>query len=414
MARSIIPEKLNICLLANRFPRLGQATDFGFIWPIAKELAKKHNVTVLSWKNPRGQTDVLKNNVRAYFLGNKSKSLQFPEAAFEKFKELHSKDPFHIVHSIDSSGILIGQNKKNFNVSMVYNVEATGMSQIFSIMALSQKTTASMVGTGLAATYVYLKTYLGHDRKVLNNADGVFVSTPKQEMALERHYFYPPVKTFSVPFGIELGDLSPQDKSKDLLEKLNINESSPIAVTFTEMNELSVMKNILRAFEQVVIKKPSARLVVVGDGPMKRDVEYEMLSLALGSKVKLVGHIKTSEVTDYISLADVFINLNSQSSGFDPSLLEAMAQQTPIIASDSSPIATIVDDGTDGFLIRPGDTQFLSQLMLNILSKELPVSHIGRAAREKVLNIFDTEKMVKKTLSGYKKALVSSGQYKRP
>ena len=92
-------------------------------------------------------------------------------------------------------------------------------------------------------------------------------------------------------------------------------------------------------------------------------------------------------------------------------MLEAMAQKKIIIGSEVSPIAHIVEDGIDGFLLRPADIESLSHLLTEIFSGSMPTQEIGNRAREKVLNLFDTKKMVSIIEDAYKKILVNTKLY---
>ena len=323
------------------------------------------------------------------------------------------KNPFHIVHSIDNSGFEIGLKKKEYKVAMTYNVEATRMSQIFSIMGMSQESIKSMIRTSLSVGYVFLKTYYGGDRKLLKTADGIFVTSPQQKLVLERHYLYPELKTYSVPYGVEIGDLSPRERPEEFRKELGLPGNAHIVVTFTDMSEMVEVRNLLRAFEKVAIKKPSARLIIVGEGPLFKSIEREMLDLVLGSKVIFVGSVSHTDLIDYITLADAFVNLSSRTSGLDPSMIEAMAQQKVIIGSEISPIATIVEGGVDGFLIRPADVGSLSELLIKIFDGRITTGQIGQRARQKVMSLFDTGKMVEQTVVAYRKALSNAGYYSR-
>ena len=412
MAKKPLPDKLRICLVAHRFPLLGRAAAHGFLWPIARGLAQNHEVTILSHKNPQGKYEIKQDDVTAFYLGHRYQGKDFPLAVDKKFNELHSQKPFHIVHSIDNSGFAIGLKKKQHKVAMTYNVEATGMSQIFSIMGMAKESLKGILHTGLAVAYVFLRTYYGGDRKLLKTADGIFVTSPQQKLALERHYLYPELKTYSIPYGIEIGDLSPRERSEEFRKKLNIPKHVQIVVTLTDMNEVAEVKNLLRAFEKVAIKKPSTRLIILGDGPFFKVIEKAMLNLVLGSKVTFLKSVSHAELLDCIALADAFVNLSSRTSGLDPGMIEAMAQQKVIIGSEMSSISTIVEDGINGFLIRPADVNSLSALLMQIFDGHVPVNQIGQQARQKVMNLFDTQKMVEQTVIAYKKALSHTGYYK--
>ncbi len=417
LKKSRLPETLNICLTSYRFPILSRATDHGFLWPIAKGLAKEgHKVTVLAASSPLKKPEVTRDGVRVLFLHEGAKNLShmnFQIAVRQRFAQLHKEDPFHLVHSIDKSGYRIGSRKKEFNVAMAYDVEATQMSQLFAILAMKQDTLGSMLTTALATTYKFLTTYYGGDRRLLSTADGIFVTNPQQRIILERYYLYPDYHTYTVPYGIELGDLTPKEKSLELRKALGIPENAHVAVTITDMTDVQELMPLLKAFEKVAIKKPNSYLIVVGNGPKYKDIEYQVLNLALGNRVVMTGAVPAAELEDYIVLGDVFVNMGSRTTGFEPSTLEAMAQKKVVLGSEVSPIANIIEDGRDGFLLRPADVESMSNLLVEIFSGTMPADEIGDRARQKVVDLFDTPKMVQATLEAYRKILLNTGLYKK-
>lgn len=403
-----IPEKLKICLIAEKFPILGRTHVRGFIAPIARGLVKAgHEVSVIAWDNPIGEREIEQEGINTYFVssGNTSRIELFPRRVHQKFSELHSKNPFHIVHSLSQSAVRLSSERKPLGVAVAYDVTATRMSELFALIGLAENTVSSQLTTGYKVAYRFLKTFFLRDRHILRNADGVFVHSPEQRLALERYYLYPEQKSFDIPYGIEIEDISPRQGSEELRQKLNIPRSAKIAVTVSDMIERQDVTNILRAFQSVATKKPSSYLIVVGDGPAFKDIEYEMLNLALGSHVLLVGSVPAYEISSYIDLADVFINISGRSPGYDPNLLEAMIQQKIVIGSEVSPMATLLENGQDGYLIRPADIGSLSSLLLGLFLEQIQTGDMGESAREKALNIFDTEKMITETLEAYSNIL---------
>lgn len=400
-------ESLHICLISERFPLLNTSGEVGFLWPIARGLVRQgHKVSVISWRNKSRIAFVEQNGVRAYFLGENPGATRdsFPDLVLKKFQTLHRESPFHLAHSLDGTGREVALRRKDFGVAMVYDVDATHLAHVYSILGLSQETLTGIIRTSLSVALTFLKTYYRHDRKLLKHADAVIVHSPQQRLILERYYAYPDQRIFMVPFGIEVEDLSPRERSQELMKKLNLPSNSHCVVTASDMTELSEIRNILYAFERVAIKKSTARMIVVGDGPMRNEIEHEVLKLALGSRVLFSGDIPAAQIADYIALADVFVNLSARSSGVEQSLLEAMAQKKVIVGSEVSFLANVVEDGLDGFLIRPADTFTLSELLLQVFNGQISTAEIGEHARQKVLNLFDSEKMLAQTLSAYTQA----------
>ncbi|MNJ92588.1 D-inositol-3-phosphate glycosyltransferase [compost metagenome] len=411
-----LPDTLNICITSHRFPILSRATDHGFLWPIARGLAKQgHKVTVLAATSSLKKPEVQRDGVRVLYLQDApgaSARQNFQMIVRQKFMQLHKEDPFDIVHSIDKSGYRIGVRTKDFKVAMAYDVEATQMSQLFAILGMRQESLGSLLTTAIAVVYKFLTTYYGGDQRLLATADGLFVTNPQQRIILERYYLYPDFHIYTVPYGIELGDLTPKEKSFDLRKSLGLPENAHIALTISDMTDVQELMPLLKAFEKVAIKKPNSYLILVGNGPKFKDIEFEVLTLALGSRVVMPGAVAASDIEDYIVLGDVYINMGSRTTGFEPTTLEAMAQKKVVIGSEVSPIANIIEDGVDGFLLRPADVDSISNLLVEIFSGTMPVDEIGERARHKVVDLFDTKKMSQLVLEAYRKILLTTGRYK--
>lgn len=414
--RRELPHKLNICLISKKFPIVGRAADHSYLWFIAKGLAAKgHKVTVLSCYSPQEKSEIEQDGVHVYYLDPKRTQAEkaYQSKVRNFFSELHRKDPFDIVHCVDSSGAKIVKNFKQYKVATAVDIEATNIAQIFAILGMTQDTLGSALGTSFAVLYKFLRTYFGSDRKVIRNAHGIFVSSPQQRLILERHYLYPDRRIYNVAYGIEMAEVKEKEERHELREKLDLPEQGRIILTVTDMVELEEVKNLLLAFEGIVLKKPDTRLILVGNGPKRKEIEFEVHKLALGNMVKFSGPIKNTEVPDYISLCDIYITLSARSTGFESSVLEAMIQKKLVIASEVGALSSLIEDRKDGFLVRPADISGLIQLIKDILNQTIPTLEIGDSARRKVMNFFDPEKMINDTINAYYDVLVNSGFYKK-
>lgn len=401
---------MNICLIAYRFPILGRATDNSFLWPMARGLAAQgHNVTVIAGKSNLGKSEVVRDGVKAYYLlEGQATHLRFEDAVYNKFVELHRENKFQIVHSVDRSGMQIAAKKKALGVAVAYDIEATQMAQIFSILGMSQESVSSLLQTAAALTYKFLTTYFGGDRALLKTANGIFVTSPQQRIFLERYYHYPDFHTYSVPYGIELSDVPPKTDIVELKKKFGLPENSQVVLTITDMLESFETMHLLSAFEKVAVKKTNTYMLIVGNGPKWKEIEFHLLSLALGNRAVMTGALKTDEISDCITISDVYVNMGSRSTGFEPAMIEAMSQKKVIIGSEMSPMANIIEDGEDGFLLRPADVESLTQLLLDLFSGIVPTSEIGKKAQDKVFNLFDSKKMVEALELAYKKILTNT------
>jgi glycosyltransferase involved in cell wall biosynthesis len=123
-------------------------------------------------------------------------------------------------------------------------------------------------------------------------------------------------------------------------------------------------RGLLDAFALVREKLP-ARLVVFGEGPMRRALETRIGELGLGDAVALPGH--TDNPFAEIARADLFV-LSSISEGMPSALIEALACGTPVVSTDcpSGP-REILDAGRYGELVEVGDAEALAAAMLRQL-----------------------------------------------
>jgi glycosyltransferase involved in cell wall biosynthesis len=418
MSQTQVPERLRICLIGQKISVLSRSSDTGLLWPLARGLTERgHEVTIISTSSPIKRSEVFRDGVRAYYLNENQpqyKTIRFSEAAHKKFVSLNNEKPFDLVHSLDNSGFKIGRHKKNLDISIAYDVEATQMAELFSVLSEGKTGVSSFIGTSIKLIAKFLHSYFTQDRSLLDSADGVFVTTPQQRMLLERYYLFPDFHTYTVPYGINLGDLTPKAENENFKSKLNIPDDAQIILANSDFTSTHEVKPILKAFEKVVLKKPNTYLLLLGNGPQLKNVEFEMLNLALGSRVIMPGEVVAEEMLECILASPIYIDLSSRSTGLEPSLIEAMAQKKVVIGSELSPISEVIEDGVDGFLVRPADVQTLSILLDKIMSGEgINREEIGEKARQKIVEAFNRNKMIDSLIDAYKQILGNSKKFKQ-
>lgn len=418
MSGTQLPEKLRICLIGQKISVMSRSSDTGLLWPLARGLTERgHDVTIISTSSPAKRPEVFRDGIRAYYLNEGQphyKNYKFTDAANKKFVSLHQEKPFHLVHSLDDSGFKIARHKQNLSVSVAYDVEAIQMAELFSILSAGKPGAANFVKTTSKLLWQFFHSYFMRDRSILDTADGVFVTTPQQRMILERYYLYPDFHTYTVPYGINLGDLTPRAESENFKLKLNIPDNAQVILANSDFVSTHEVKPLLKAFEKVVLKKPNTYLLLVGKGPQLKNVEFEMLNLALGSRVIMPGEVAAEEMLEYILLSPIYIDLSSRSTGLEPSLIEAMAQKKVVIGSELSPISEVIEDGLDGFLVRPADVDTLSALLDKIMTRDgIDREQIGEMARQKIVDAFNRNRMIESLISAYKQILTNSGKFKQ-
>ena len=158
------------------------------------------------------------------------------------------------------------------------------------------------------------------------------------------------------------------------------------------------LEHLLTAMPKVLKRFSEARLLLVGDGPLRTDLKKIVIDLDLTGKVTFVGF--RSDIKEILSALDILV-LPSLLEGFPMILLEAMAMATPIVASDIPGIREQIIDGKTGILVPARDSNALASAITSILEDKQTARRIGLEARKTVDEKFSVGKMVAETESLY-------------
>jgi sugar transferase (PEP-CTERM/EpsH1 system associated) len=180
-------------------------------------------------------------------------------------------------------------------------------------------------------------------------------------------------------------------------------------VTVGTVGRLDPVKNqrsLLESCHAILERHPELRgrlrLIIAGDGSMRRNLEQSAQCLGLGSQVWLPG--ARSDVPELMRSLDVFV-LPSLNEGISNTILEAMACARPVVAARVGGNAELVTHETTGLLYEPGDPDGLAQALARYAAEPELRSRHGRAARERVLERFSLEAMVRRYADFYDELL---------
>ncbi|WP_177213130.1 glycosyltransferase [Celeribacter neptunius] len=129
-------------------------------------------------------------------------------------------------------------------------------------------------------------------------------------------------------------------------------------------------ETLLAAF--ALLKLPqSARLLILGDGPLKEQLQLQAVDLGLEGRINFCGHVKAPKA--YMQHADLFVS-SSQWEGFGLAIAEALTVGCPVVATDcpSGP-AELLDHGRYGLMVPPKDPVALAKAMKDTSDGEVPV-----------------------------------------
>ena len=255
--------------------------------------------------------------------------------------------------------------------------------------------------TGPIKTALYALSYKLSDR--------VLVLAPSMEAAVERLYGLPPRKVVMVPNGVDTTLFRPSTEQREgARAELSIRESSVVGFVGA-FQPWQGLEPLIESFKVLVDKGLDTRLLLVGDGPHRPQVEGRVRDLGLSDHVTITGLVAQDKVSGYLNCIDVFVaarpSMLQTETATPLKLLEAMSAGRAVVASSVEGMSSVVEDGRTARLIPPGDTKRLTDAIEELLGDERARLRMGEAARQFVQRNFTWERSSEILLSTYRQAL---------
>lgn len=180
-------------------------------------------------------------------------------------------------------------------------------------------------------------------------------------------------------------------------EKLGLKDA-PVVGIVARLSDVKGHVFLIEAMKLVLEKYPDAQLLIVGEGPMKKDLTALVERLLLKKSVFFLPNV--SDTRSVLSAMDIFV-MPSLIEGLGLSLMEAMASGLAVIGSDVGGIKSLIKDKSTGLLVPPKDPKSLGNAIVELLSFPLKAKQLGDNARCFIEQNFPQEQMVKKTEEVY-------------
>ena len=203
----------------------------------------------------------------------------------------------------------------------------------------------------------------------------------------------------AVPTGVDTNLFQPGDR-QEARRQLGLPERTFI---FGIVATLRIWKGhgfLFEAFADVAPK--DALLLVVGDGPFEENLKKQISSLGLTDKVRMTG--RQEDVVPFLRAMDIFVLPSTENEGVPQALLQAMACELSVVASQVGGIPELVD-GLDAVRqVSPMDVQALGDAMTHAMAHR-PDAASGRALRKRVIGHYTIDGMYDRALSVFEKAI---------
>jgi glycosyltransferase involved in cell wall biosynthesis len=189
----------------------------------------------------------------------------------------------------------------------------------------------------------------------------------------------PATKVRAVTFGIELGrGLIDQASARS---RLGLAGSAPVVGTVTRLVATKRVEDFVRAAAVIRRRRPETCFLLVGSGPDEQRLRELARSLGIGSAIRFEP--ATVDVADALRALDVFVH-TSAFEGLPRVVLEAMANEVPVVAQDAGATREVILDGHTGRLVPIGDVAALADAVVQLLADETGALGLATRARELV------------------------------
>jgi len=211
------------------------------------------------------------------------------------------------------------------------------------------------------------------------------------------------VQTSIIYNGVPIRHFQGAEKVRSIYRKREGIKDSE--VVFLHVGRFSPEKNhrlLVEAFAQAMEECSNLKLLLVGDGELRPDIEKIVKKKRLEPNIRFLG--SRQDIPELLSTCDIFI-LSSDWEGAPMTILEAMAAGKPVIATAVGGVPELVKDGVTGILVPPQDIQALSGAMIRLAGDSILREVMGKRGREYALERFDVNLIARQYEELYLKIL---------
>ena len=393
---------MRIAFFLNQFPLLSETFILNQITGL---IDRGHDVEIIAWH--RGDTQAMHADVVRYQLLERAHYIEFPSGRVSRVAQSLTRC---LPRYLRKPSALVG----TLNFAR-HGLEALSLQLQFAGLPFLRRPpfdvvhchfgpngrVASMLRRAGAIDGKITTTFLGYDlsRWLLQRGNDIY-----REMWRQGDRFLPICRAFRDQI-VDLG--CPQEKTT--IHHLGIDRSrfrfrerqpSP-EVRLVSIARLVDKKGIeygLRAIARIADDHPGVRYQIVGDGPLRAQLEALTRELGLGERVQFLGGLPQEEVIAVLEGAHIFLApsvtaTDGDREGTPTVILEALAMGIPVLSTVHSGIPEQVEDGRSGYLVPERDVDALADKLGALLSQPEQWPAMGRAGRDHIAAEFDIEKL---------------------
>ena len=187
---------------------------------------------------------------------------------------------------------------------------------------------------------------------------------------------YPGQRITSVPTGIDSALFAPGDRQA-ARRRLSLPQNSTLIGIVATLRDWKGHRYLIEAFTK--LDRPDARLVIVGDGPQRQNIEARIRELSIGERVWLAGN--QTDVLPWLQAFDIFALPSYANEGVPQALVQAMLCGLPCVTTATGSTGEVARDGDTAIIVRPEDVADLRRGLERLLADAPLRARLGDRAR---------------------------------
>ncbi len=252
--------------------------------------------------------------------------------------------------------------------------------------------------------------YIFADRLLCNVTSAFTVNAQAIGEVLRKREGVEPSKLHTIYNGVDLSAFDPSIQDGALRRHLGLDRVVRLVGIVGRLAPEKDHQTFLHSARLVVERHPDVRFLIVGNGPLRSELD------AMIRKLKLQAHVHMLEsqqpITPIFAALDMVV-VSSRYEGCCNVILEAMAMGKPVIATDVGGNPELVSHEETGFLIPPGEPQAMAEAIERLLQQRSRAQYFGQQARRIVESRFNLKRMIDQTMALYDALLCRVGPLTR-
>jgi len=218
----------------------------------------------------------------------------------------------------------------------------------------------------------------------------------------------PDWKVITIYNGLDIDKFQNRFTEQQIVEKrkeLKIEKNEFVICNVASFKISKGHKYLLEALKIVKqrVANNDIKLILVGSGPLQKGLHRKAKRLALGENVLFLG--SRNDISEILSIADISV-FTSIREGLSSAILESMAMNKPVVATDVGGNAEVILHNENGLIVPPKNLQRIAEAILTLYRDRNARLNMGNKASAYVKNRFKIEDMVEANLNLYKKVFL--------